>query len=90
MNDNQKIERGNRAKQILNDDVYQESFEQQEKDIIKLWKESVNEDAEFRERLWYQYQGLIGAQEHLKRILGEGKSAETRIRKDIRKSTKRG
>lgn len=50
------IQRGERAKQILNDQIVQDAFQEIEESLIEIWKD--NRCTEDREELWYTLRGF--------------------------------
>lgn len=70
MND---IERGDRAREVLENQVYIEAFEAIEQELIKSWKQS--KSADDRESLWLEQKLLSKVQTHLLIAMQTGKLA---------------
>ena len=85
---NKQREKAVRAQHLLEDELLNEAFDEQIKAIIELWKTSETQTPEFRERLWYQYQGIEGAREHLQKTLTNGKHAETELLKIVKEPSR--
>lgn len=76
-------DRGVRAKQLLENELFNECFDSQISDIHKVW-ESPSIDEKERERLWYMLQGIRGAKEYLERLVATGKHSEKELKKQIK------
>ena len=71
----QRLAEGNRAKQILEDDVYTGAFDAIKAKVIEEWTSSPARDAEGRERLWTYLQLLNKLQATLQTTMETGKLA---------------
>jgi len=71
--------RSEQAKRLLENELFKEAFIAQRDLILEIWEKSEKEPQEFRERLWYQYQGLLGAKEHLEHVIRTGKDADKKL-----------
>ena len=80
------MSRSSQAKQILQNELFKESFETLKKIYSEalLDRTSVNEN-EAREKLWIAYQVLGKVEQHFKEILETGKLAEKQLA-DFQKS----
>jgi|TARA_R100001594_G_scaffold133087_1_gene173609 hypothetical protein len=74
------LSRSSQAKQILQNELFKESFETLKKIYSEalLDRTSVNEN-EAREKLWIAYQVLGKVEQHFKEILETGKLAEKQL-----------
>ncbi len=74
------MSRSSQAKQILQNELFKESFETLKKIYSEalLDRTSVNEN-EAREKLWIAYQVLGKVEQHFKEILETGKLAEKQL-----------
>lgn len=74
-----RINRGSRAKEVLENEVYQETFDTLEQEIMTQWAESPARDQEGREKLFL----MLGLTKRLKGILQStmetGKLAEVEL-----------
>jgi hypothetical protein len=80
------INRGERARQLLDDPLLQEAFVKLEADYIAAWRTTRALDNAAREKLW-QAVNIIGkVRDHLGRALADGKvaKAELRMREKLR------
>jgi hypothetical protein len=75
-----ELSRSSQAKQILQNELFKESFETLKKIYSEalLDRTSVNEN-EAREKLWIAYQVLGKVEQHFKEILETGKLAEKQL-----------
>jgi len=68
-----EIERGNKAKVILTDPLFQESFEQLRELYMSAWEQTTIKDSQTRERLWMMIANLSDVKAHLKTVMETGK-----------------
>lgn len=61
----ERLERGGRAKEILDNPIFNEAFELLEKEITEQWQQSPARDSEGREKLFL----MIGLTRKLKEII---------------------
>ena len=81
-----ELSRSSQAKQILQNKLFQESFEE----LKKIYSEALLDrtavrESEAREKYWLAYQVLKKVEQHFKEILETGKLAEKQI-DDFQKS----
>jgi hypothetical protein len=76
-------DKGVKAKQLLDNEIFQECFDLQIKTITDQWQSE--NDPQVRERLWYLLQGTEGAKEVLKAIVGKGVAADKAIAQEAKK-----
>ena len=74
------MSRSSQAKQILQNKLFQESFET----LKKIYSEALLDrtavhDSDAREKLWLAYQVLGKVEQHFKEILDTGKLAEKQL-----------
>ncbi|MDE2098904.1 MAG: hypothetical protein KGL39_16745 [Patescibacteria group bacterium] len=74
-----KIHRGTRAKEVLENEVFIESFEAIEKELIESWKNSPARDEDGREKIWSYLCLLQKVKTHLQSTLETGKLAELEL-----------
>ena len=82
------IARANRAKQLLDDELFNEAFEMIAMDCLAQWKETPVRDTEARERLWMMIKLNDRLKLHYESIINDGKiaSKEAEIAEIERKS----
>jgi hypothetical protein len=71
------INRAHRAKAILDDELFNESFEALETEFIELWRGA--KLAEERERIWQAINILGRVRDHLGMVIGNGKIAQVEL-----------
>lgn len=71
----QKIARGKRAEQLLNDDLLKEGFENLKAEYLKAWSDSAPHEEEYREKLWYARRVVDLVRKHLTLAMDDGKIA---------------
>jgi|TARA_Y100001938_G_C7980242_1_gene374008 hypothetical protein len=74
-----EMDRGAKAKALLNNPMLKEAFEQLEKQYIEAWKISPNRDSEGRERIYLLMKSLDAVHAHLVSVLETGKLAEKQL-----------
>jgi len=75
----QQLHDGSRAKEILENEQFNASFDAIEQELLTAWKTSPQRDAEGREKL-FQYLTLLGkVKSHLVSTLESGKLAELEL-----------
>jgi hypothetical protein len=73
------ITRGVRAKELLSNELLQETFTRLEADYIQAWRQMPARDVDGRERLW-QAVNIVGkVKDHLTTILNNGKLAQREL-----------
>lgn len=70
---------GDRAREVLENEAYQEAFASIEKELTESWKKSPARDVEGREKLWLMLALLTKVQTALQKTMDDGKLA----RKDL-------
>lgn len=75
-------ERGIQARQLLENEMFNECFDMQIEAITKQWQTET--DPATRERLWYLLQGTEGAKDVLKSFIGKGSAAEKELAKKVK------
>jgi predicted SnoaL-like aldol condensation-catalyzing enzyme len=76
----QNLYNGSRAREVLDNEQFQEAFEAIEKELIDAWKQSPQRDQEGRERI-HQYLSLLQkVKSHLVSTMETGKLAELEVR----------
>ena len=75
----QRLAEGNRAKQILEDDVYTGAFDAIKAKVIDEWTNSPARDAEGRERLWTYLQMLNKLQATMQTTMETGQLASLEL-----------
>lgn len=73
MNEQEQIDRGQRAERLLKDTLYLESFELVRKAIFAKWESSPGRDAEGREYLFLMLKALNDAKGALEQAVSDGK-----------------
>ena len=72
-----QIKRGIQAKQLLDNQLLADVFEQVGQDILSQW--TYSKDPQEREQLWGQYHGLEAVKECIMHFVITGKSAQKEI-----------
>lgn len=75
----QRLYHGNRAKEILENEVFQAVFTDIENEVIETWKQTPARDVEGRERLWTYLSLLKKVQTRLQTTLETGKLAQLEL-----------
>ena len=73
------VDRGQRAKTLLENELLQEAFKTLEDDYTAAWKTWPAADTAGRERLWQAVNVLGKVREHLARIVADGKLAQREL-----------
>ena len=71
----EKIARGNEARAILANPVFQDSLQRMKQEIVEKWSACPARDTEGREWLWQHYQVALKFEETLTEVLNTGKVA---------------
>ena len=74
-----EVDRGNKAKVILTDPLFQESFEQLRELYLTAWEKTTMKDSEGRERLWMMIANLGDVKAHLTTVLETGKMSSKQL-----------
>ncbi|MCH8622647.1 hypothetical protein [Undibacterium sp. TS12] len=72
----QRISEGSRAREVLENEAYQQAFSAIESEITEKWKNSPARDAEGREKLWMYLAMLKKFKNQLDTTLETGKLAQ--------------
>jgi hypothetical protein len=72
----QRIYDGNRAKEVLENEVFQGAFLAIELEMTETWKKSPARDAEGREKIWQYLMLLQKVKTHLEATMQDGKVAD--------------
>ena len=75
----QRLAEGNRAKQILEDEVYTGAFDAIKQKVVDEWTNSPARDGDGRERLWTYLQLLHKLQATLQTTMETGKLASLEL-----------
>lgn len=67
--------KGARAKELFENELLQEAFTKLHSEYIDAWKLTHFKNAEGRERLWQAIQIVGKVQDHLKKMISDGKMA---------------
>lgn len=76
----EKIARGFRAKEILEDEIYLETFELVKKELLTTWENSPVRDAEGREKLYMMLGLLNKLQSVLQTTMDTGKISAAELK----------
>jgi len=71
----ERIYAGNRAKEVLENEAFQQVFVDIEQEVMSQWKNSPARDAEGREKLWSYLMLLQKVKTHLESSLESGRLA---------------
>ena len=75
----EEIDRGNKAKVILSDPLFQEAFDQLRELYMNAWEQTTIKDSDTRERLWMMIANLGDVKSHLKTVLETGQMSEQQL-----------
>ena len=75
----EEIDRGNKAKVILSDPLFQEAFDQLRELYMNAWDQTTIKDSDTRERLWMMIANLGDVKAHLKTVLETGQMSEQQL-----------
>jgi hypothetical protein len=75
----QRLYDGNRAREVLENEVFQQVFVDIELEVIESWKNSPVRDQEGREKIWQYLTLLKKVQSHLTTTLETGKLAQLEL-----------
>lgn len=75
----QRIYAANRAKEVLENEAFQQVFADIENEVIEQWKTSPARDEAGREKLWIYLSMLNKVKKHLESSLESGKLAQLDI-----------
>lgn len=81
MTPDDEITRGNQARAVLSDKMYQESWSAVEEQLVKLLRQ-VDIDPEKERRVLYTLKGLSSARRYLESVMQSGKMAAATIEQD--------
>jgi hypothetical protein len=76
---NAAVARQARAQALMDDELLQEGFARLEERYIDEWRVSQFRDTDARERLWQAVNVLRKVQDHLAKIVSDGKLAQREI-----------
>jgi hypothetical protein len=76
MTPEEEIRRAEKARTIVNDDIYQEAMAKLKKNTIDLWAACSALDVEKREWLWQQYQAVLRFEQEIQEVMNSGKLAQ--------------
>lgn len=76
-----QVNKGVRAKLMLDDELVQSTLAQLEADYLKAWKETRRSDSELREKIWIAVEVLGKFKDHLISIANDGKLAQAEIQR---------
>jgi len=85
----QELDRGARAKDILENELYLESWNIVEQALIQKWRDCPIRDKEGQHELKLMLKLLQDAKGHLERVMESGKLAESRLQELKRRVFKR-
>lgn len=80
MNIEERVYNGNRAKEVLENEAFQQAFADIEEEVIKQWMDSPARDSEGREKLFVYLHQLRKVKAHLTTTLETGKLAQLDLR----------
>ena len=75
----ERLHKGSRAREILENEVFAEAFTQIEQELVTQWTESPARDADGRERLWTYLQMLRKVKATLVSTMETGKLAKQEL-----------
>lgn len=84
MTPEEEVRRADKAKQILDSDVFKEAFGEVEGALLLGIRRTAFKDAELREKLCQQYQLLHNLRDQLRTYIESGKLAEATLAERIR------
>jgi hypothetical protein len=75
----QRLYLGDRAKEVIENEVFVDAFTQIQNEVIEQWTNSPARDAEGRERLWTYLQMLKRLQAQLQQTMESGQLAKIEL-----------
>lgn len=72
--------RADRAKQLLENDLFNEALVSIERDLMAAWKASPPRDTDGRERCWTAVQQVGKIKSYFESVLNDGKMAEAQLK----------
>ncbi len=85
----QELDRGARAKEILENELYREAWTSVEQALIQKWRDCPVRDKEGQHELKLMLKLLDDAKAHLERVMASGKLAESRLQELKRRFTRK-
>jgi len=82
-----KVARGNRAKEMLKDDIFNEAFDHIRENLLGMFENSDAQDSKGRERAWLQMNALKEVHRYFQIIADEG-TMESAINEEKEKRSK--
>lgn len=67
--------RGEQARIVIENPIYQEAWKKAERDIMAIWSESLPEHTAAREQMWHLHQALKASKEYLEFCMVKGEDA---------------
>jgi len=67
--------RGEQARAVIENPIWQQAFAKAEKDILDIWAESLPEHIAAREQYWHLHQALKSIKEYLEFCMVQGENA---------------
>ena len=67
-----RIERGGRAREVLENEAFIEAFDATEREMIERWKDSPARDSDGREKIWMYLSMLRKVRAHLETTMETG------------------
>lgn len=74
-----EIERGNKAKAILDSEIFQESFTAVRADYMESWEKSTLDDSDKREKIWMMVAHLDDVKSHIVSVLQTGLMSQRQL-----------
>lgn len=81
MTDNEKVQRGEEAKRLLESQLLNEAFETLEQEYTQAWKQTKASDEAARETLWMAINQLSKVKSQLHSVIQTGKVARNALEK---------
>jgi len=75
-----ELQRGTKAKLLLEDPLLIEAFQKLESEYFDAWKQSSVEATEQREKIWLMYATVSSVQAQLASVIVTGKMAEDQLK----------
>lgn len=75
-----ELERADRAKRLLGDEMLNEAFAALEKSYLDVWRGTHNSEADFRERLWIAVRVIECVRAHLAQVAASGFLADAHLK----------
>ena len=78
----QELRRAGLAREVMDNQVYQEAFSSLKADLMRAWESSPARDREGREQLWHAVHLLGRIEQHLQQAMETGRMASLQLQQE--------